>query len=105
MRPVPVSERSARRLNVVSLTLTTSFTVFPSASPGALSGSFEVADTKVIVGDGSTESEAVTVVVTFTYLWFGGKSVLGDAVTEMLGAVTSGERRATSGSWSLAWSA
>src|SRR2546427_6403916 len=102
MRPVPVSERSARTLKVVSFTRTMSLVVFPSAPPGASSGSFDVKETRVTLGAGSTESAAVTVVVTLTYLWFGGESVDGDAVTERLGALTSAQSRATSGSWSLA---
>ncbi len=54
MRSVPYSLRSARSLSVSWSTVTTSFVVFPSAPPGALSGSFDVAETSVTVGLGST---------------------------------------------------
>ena len=85
MRPFPTPLRSARSWNVSRSTITTSFVVFPSSSP--LSGSFDVAETSVIVG--VDLSVAATVASTVTYWWFGGLSAVGESVTVSSGGVDS----------------
>ena len=81
--------------------MTMSLVVLPSAPPGALSGSFEVTETSVTVGLGSTLSVATIVACTFTYLWLGGASVLGEALTLRVGGSSShGLRPTSTGSWS-----
>ena len=66
-----------------------SFVVLPSAPPGALSGSFEVSETRVTDGLGSTVSFEVSVALTVTYLWFGGQSSFGATDTESEGGLES----------------
>src|SRR3954468_6753028 len=105
MRPEPVSSRSARRSNARGPATTTSFVVAPSASPGAASGSDEVAEMNEIAGDPSWLSDADTLAVTRTYLWFGGDSDVRDSDSDSVGGVSSAQSSATTGSWSDAWSA
>ena len=75
--------------------------MFPSASPGASSGSFDVAETSVTAGDGSKSSAAAIVACTVAYLWFGGHRLSGDSDTSIVGAISSHESMPTrTASWS-----
>jgi len=85
--PEPGPDLSARMLKVKSSTLTMSLAVLPE--PRALSASLLVIETKAICGEGSVLSWAVAVILTSMYLWFGGHSVLGMAVTVSVGGVVS----------------
>ena len=65
-----------------------SFAVLPD--PFALSASLLVIETNLIFGEGSVLSVAVAVILTVTYLWFGGHKLLGAAaVTVRVGGVVS----------------
>ncbi len=85
--PDPGPALSARMLKVKASTFTMSLTVFPE--PLASSASLLDIETKVIFGDGSMLSCAVTLILTVTYLWFGGHRELGIAVAVNVGGVVS----------------